>query len=456
MADLTLAIPETQFELYKDGFDGKCHLGRKSEGVQLSDLVQRVDNPMVVALDGPWGSGKSFFLKCWVGEHTKTYNESATTVYFDAFKDDFLDDPLISIVAALSERLAVDEETDPVSSTVAKGLEHLKRYAPVLARGVLRAGINKLSANALDGIEDAAETLQDDAINVFSTEAIKATNEFWQADQSKRAAMAGFEASLAEIATPKKKMIIVVDELDRCRPDYALSVLETIKHFFQVPNVHFILGVNLAELANSVRARYGAATAAEKYLQKFVTVTMPIKVPRGSRALQLKHFDHVCNRLGIYDNYQHAYLRSYLAIITHHAALSLRDVERIATLAMVSPHPGLSGQQGGHFFAGLAILKVIAPDVFQALKGNAPPRNAVLNIFDFDESSSGSDIFPEALVLWQAALKTFQNSPDNRQAYASVTAGNSEQLPTKAIIEINANRDMRTIIENCLDAFQLP
>ncbi len=456
MSDLTLTIPEPCFELYKDGFDGKCELGRKLEGLQLSNLVQSVGNPMVVALDGPWGSGKSFFLKCWIGEHTKTHGETATTVYFDAFKDDFLDDPLISIVAALSERIAFDEADRPVTSAIANGLKNIKIYAPALARGALRAGINKLTADALEGIEDAAETLQDDAITFFSEEAKKATDDFWQIDQSKRAAMAGFKASLTKIATPEKKMIIVVDELDRCRPDYALSVLETIKHFFQVPNVHFVLGVNLVELSNSVRARYGAATAAEKYLQKFVTVRMPIKTPRGNLSVQLKHFDRVCQKLGVSNSDRNSELRNYLSIVSHGAGLSLRDVERIATLSVVSPFPDLNGPQGAHFFAGLATLKVIAPDVFQSLKDNPPPAQDVLNVFNFDSNSAGAVFRSEAVVIWYAALKIFEDNIENRQTYADVANTKLERLKSKEIIETEANHNMRKVIENCVDAFQLP
>ena len=73
--------------------------------------------------------------------------------------------------------------------------------------------------------------------------------------------MYAFRLTLEELTKPDDakpiKLVIVVDELDRCRPDYALSLLEIIKHFFNVEGVHFVLGVNLSELQNIVRARYG-------------------------------------------------------------------------------------------------------------------------------------------------------------------------------------------------------
>lgn len=73
---MRLTVPETKIELYKDGFKpgDLDQLNRKPTGDNLSDLVERIDDPLVIALDGAWGSGKSFFLKCWVGEHLKRKN----------------------------------------------------------------------------------------------------------------------------------------------------------------------------------------------------------------------------------------------------------------------------------------------------------------------------------------------------------------------------------------------
>lgn len=76
-------------DVYHEGFGEDDLLQRRGAGKQLSDLLERVDDPIVLALDGPWGSGKSFFLKRWVGAHTIENGGKATTVYFDAFAHDF-------------------------------------------------------------------------------------------------------------------------------------------------------------------------------------------------------------------------------------------------------------------------------------------------------------------------------------------------------------------------------
>ena len=64
-----------------------------------------------------------------------------------------------------------------------------------------------------------------------------------------------------------RPLVVVIDELDRCRPDYAISLLEIVKHFFSVPNIHFILGVNLDALCHSVKVRYGESFDGRGYLR---------------------------------------------------------------------------------------------------------------------------------------------------------------------------------------------
>src|SRR6056297_1012579 len=87
--------------LYETGFDDDV-LERKAISKQLSELVERIEDPIVLALDDKWGSGKTFFLKRWVAAHAVENNGTATTIYFDAFENDYLTDPLVSIITAVS------------------------------------------------------------------------------------------------------------------------------------------------------------------------------------------------------------------------------------------------------------------------------------------------------------------------------------------------------------------
>jgi ABC-type sulfate/molybdate transport systems ATPase subunit len=70
-------------------------------GRRLSDLVQSIEEPLVIALDGDWGSGKSHFLRLWTGAHRKENDGRARVICCDAFEQDYLDDPLVGLVGAI-------------------------------------------------------------------------------------------------------------------------------------------------------------------------------------------------------------------------------------------------------------------------------------------------------------------------------------------------------------------
>jgi predicted KAP-like P-loop ATPase len=101
--------------------------------------------------------------------------------------------------------------------------------------------------------------------------------------QARKSALNELRTALSG-ATPK--VIVFVDELDRCRPDYAVSYLETIKHVFDVKGMVFVLAMNSEQFANSVRAQFGVVNFPE-YLRKFVhrTVKLPKVTQQGSFSL---------------------------------------------------------------------------------------------------------------------------------------------------------------------------
>ncbi|MGB1214027.1 MAG: KAP family P-loop NTPase fold protein [Pikeienuella sp.] len=412
MSNYRLTVPEPEIKLYEQGFEGVCKLNRASDGKKLSDLVEKIAEPMVIALDAPWGAGKSVFLKCWVGAHTK--REQATTVYFDAFKHDYIDDPLVSIVGALDERVADLTSENPAKSALRSGVDKAKRYAPAIGRGLLRVGASILTAGAINQIEDPTQTILDEAITASGDELGALTQDFWKTEENRRIAMEAFRESLKSIATADQKLIIVVDELDRCRPDYALNLLEVIKHFFDVPNVHFVLGVNLKELANSVRARYGAGVSAEKYLQKFVTVVMPMTniyrhLPNNDAALT--HLSNCAEQLGLGSRGKLGTLRNYVRLVEQHIGVSLRDVERITTLAKITPKPNFEKRDGPlHLYYGLLVLKVVSPDAFNDIRSKSLTRDRLFRIFSIGERSKHDPFASSAYDIWM--LATSSNADD--------------------------------------------
>ncbi len=249
--------------LYETGFNDDV-LDRKSISKQLSELVERIEDPVVLALDDKWGTGKTFFLKRWVAAHTDENDGTATTIYFDAFENDYLTDPLVSIIAAVSERL---KDEQPVT------LRKWKTVAVKLAKPAFGIALSMATFGAKQHLDEIGDAFAD----AMGGEAKDAVQDLWGEEEDRKNAMFEFRNLLSELTEKTAApIVIVIDELDRCRPDYALTVLEVIKHFFSVPKVHFILGVNGKALENSVKARYGAEIDAESYLGKFINVSFSL------------------------------------------------------------------------------------------------------------------------------------------------------------------------------------
>lgn len=389
-------IPEPKIKLYKDGFDEHDKLSRKPTGEKLSELVERVDDPLVIALDGAWGGGKSLFLKCWVGEHLKRDGNTTQTVYFDAFEHDFLDDPLIALTGAIAERF---EEAD--DKTAQKAWKKAKQVAPALGRALVRTGVSVATA----GLVTQADELADAAINTVSSELDGEIAEFWKRESGKRVAMEGFRQALIDLTepnedeTPTRKLIVVIDELDRCRPDYALSLLEIIKHFFNVSGVHFVLGVNLSELENSVRVRYGSKVDAATYLQKFYSIVM--KLPRRIQYTQdyELYFLHASGQMQIPKSI-HEITGALLKLYKGPTPMTPRTIQRILSVLALLP-PNRPQHISDEILVTAAIVKVCAPGVYEAMRRNEVTVQNLQQVFSF-----GSD----EQHLWNLVLKAASGS----------------------------------------------
>ena len=275
--------------LYETGFEADL-LDRKLISKQLTELVDRIEDPIVLALDDKWGSGKTHFLKRWVTAHQKENGGRAITVYFDAFENDYLSDPLVSIIAALSERIPKEQKTT---------LEKWKKVATKLAKPTFGVALSLATFGAKQYLDEIGDVVADAA----GSEAKDATKSLWDLERQRKDAVRLFKELLAKMTKDQAaSIVIVIDELDRCRPDYALSVVEVIKHFFSVPNVHFILGINGDALQSSVKARYGADTDAERYLRKFISASFSLPRvlgPRGDENVVVRYANRLILDMGL-------------------------------------------------------------------------------------------------------------------------------------------------------------
>ena len=411
--------PKIEIDIYNDGFEGKDLLNRKKTGERLSELVERIEDPMVIALNGGWGTGKSFFLKCWVGEHTLDNDRTARTVYFDAFAHDYLDNPLIALTGVLTEQL--EQEDSKREQTLKK----VRSIASKLWRPAARIGL----AVATSGISEGAGAVTKIAIDATGAEIAKAAEDFWKEEDGKRAAMNEFTEALkaltlpdTEDATPQK-IVIVIDELDRCRPDYALQMLEIIKHFFSVPHIHFILGTNISELENTVKARYGAGVNASLYLEKFINLSMslPSHTPHQHMTINKAYFNEMAKAMGLGERSNMA--SYYFELPAIEQQLNLRTVERLLTYLALLPDTITSGRLQNwnkEIIMSLFLMKTLNANLYKKAQNQALTLGDIAALFGPDElkTENQKNNLKYVMDCWKYVFdKEFRNHPDQTKRF---------------------------------------
>ena len=376
--------PEPKVKLYEEGFEDRDILQRAVVGKSLSNLVERIEDPMVVALDGGWGTGKTYFLKRWVGAHTLDNEGTAKTVYFDAFANDYLSDPLPALVSALSERFPkADENT----------LKRVKVAAFKLAKPFARIGL----AMATFGATEALSPVGDAAVNALNDEASRALENYWSQEDGRRGAMEEFRSALTALVAihpdadddevrDGARLVIVVDELDRCRPDYALEVLEVIKHFFSIPGVTFVLGANLLALENSVRARYGGSIDASAYLRKFINVSLSLPSEIGQqhdvKDAVLVYLQHQISEIDVPDHIATS-LKPHVKLVARNNSISIRDIGKILSSVSLLSNDILQNKNilfgWVEVTVALLVSRVVRPELFSKF------LNATVTAADLEE-----------------------------------------------------------------------
>jgi hypothetical protein len=316
--------------------------GRDDLASNLSQFLTRLSRGGVIAIHAPWGAGKTWFGERWADSLRPQHR----VVYIDAFSQDHIEDPFLLIAAEFSRVI----ESDKKSTFLKKAGEVASAVAPT----ALKASLHIAAKVALRGVDIGKEY----------EEIVKATEEkseeflqHWlerklENFEKEKKSLAAFRKALEEVAADEQHPIVVfVDELDRCRPDFAVKLIERIKHFFDTPNVVFVLLLNRDQLERSVEGVYGATTEGDAYLSKFINFffTLPEANTQSFIATQL-------NRFGIKNMGDFC---ESLSVLARYAALSLREIEKACALYAYA-----NNRSRGALLAYFATLKIKRADLY--------------------------------------------------------------------------------------------
>ncbi len=241
-----------------------CKLNREQYAKNLTSIIENYPEGFVLAINNKWGTGKTTFVKMW---EQSLKNSEFTTIYFNAWENDFENNPLTAFIGELQ---VINQKGKEKFNNVVKNAALISKN---VAPAILKAFINKYvdSETLVNAISDTSKSF----LEIFE-EDVK--------EYSKRKhSISDFKKSLSEFVANEsngKPLVFIIDELDRCRPNYAVLLLEQIKHFFSVPNIVFVLSIDKVQLGNAICGVYGSEKIdSNEYLRRFIDIEYSVPQP---------------------------------------------------------------------------------------------------------------------------------------------------------------------------------
>lgn len=295
---------------------GNNDFGRKQHAENFERIVSLyAKTGCVMALNGAWGTGKTTFVKMLKTDMT---NKGFRPLYFNAWTNDFVSDPLVALLAELKELHQDDEK-----------YKNLVNLGGKIVIDVLAAIFKSILKNKA-GID--YESLTDGLAETFKGEIDQ------YAEQQK--SLEDFKSALTEYVadnSEKGPVVFFIDELDRCNPRFAVQVLERIKHLFDIPNMVFVLVINKDQLRHAIRGYYGSDNIdAENYLRRFIDIEYQLPEVDKEKFFEMLYeeygFDDIlasANREGDYElNRESDYLQTLMRILIKYSDFDLRTTDK--------------------------------------------------------------------------------------------------------------------------------
>lgn len=289
-------------------FDDRDEFERRDIAHKIKALLDS-DNGSTffpILVDGDWGAGKTEFLFklrnyiLALPENTKEIKSPEQNYfisYINSFTADYYDDPFMVIVREIYSLLAVKGNTKDLKDL----FNIIKGVAPTALGMVVNLTLSvvpggdaiKEGLNAVSKLSKAAQKAEEVAFESRLKKFLLSTNELQE-----------FHNVLSKtIENIGGKYILIIDELDRCKPDYSLKLLEMIKHLLNIKGLYVIFGANSKYLEASISNAYmkseessKSLVLSEEYLAKFYNLRVLLTAKREA---------WVPEQISITNNYQY-------------------------------------------------------------------------------------------------------------------------------------------------------
>lgn len=376
---MRLRLPEIEIDA-DSPYDNDL-FGREPYGDALCNLICSSEGSFTMSIDGQWGDGKTTFAKMWLSHLRK---EGVHASYFDAFAQDHGDDPFMPLASNVIEMLTPPDVADK------KARDDIYKKAAGVGLKILKlggkAGVRIATAGLVGDTEiAAAEGVIADALSTASDGAIDSYQALLDSYRIEPSEVEGFRAALRSIVPHgdgDKPVVVVIDELDRCRPTYAIALFEKVKHFFSVPNVVFVFVMNSRQMIAAIEKMYGPGIDAHQYLHKFVDVEtrLPSKESnyRGPSHYKI-YCSHLLNQLQMKTQGDESNLHEVMPDLAAAFQMSLRDIEKACRNVQLF-YASLSDRQLhiSSIIALIAVLKVVDTETYDTIKVGGSPSMSVI------------------------------------------------------------------------------
>lgn len=443
-----MKIKHSEIEIDKLNPFSNCKLGRQKYSTVLTNIINSYSTGFVLTINNKWGTGKTTFVRMWEQD---LKNNDFQTLYFNAWENDFENNPLTALMGEL--KTIKKEETEKIFEKTLKNAAILsKSIAPVIVKAIADRYINT------DGIKDAFVEVSKGLADVFENE----VDEY----QKKKKNISDFKQSLSEFITEtnnEKPLIFIIDELDRCRPNYAVSILEQIKHFFSVPNIVFVLSIDKEQLGNAIKGVYGSDRIdSDEYLKRFIDIEYSIPEPEVDifykylyEYFQYDEFFNSTDRLKHIElRYDKTNFLDTCKLLFTNSNIPLRQQEKIfahSRLSLRTFTPNMYVTP--HLFMFLTFIKITENKFYEELKSKQPSLKDLQNKFvSLIKNKINEDTESQLMWLEISLINAYNNYRQDRYNRKKLFERDIDTGEDKALISSvlkeNSEDDVMRILDS--------
>lgn len=250
-------------------FENDLLNNRQEVATQLNTLIEEQYGKTggVISIEGKWGDGKTTFLEMWMNQLSNT-DFNFPVIYYNAFIHDYNEEPFISITKAIytflkNSSLEATKKKKLKDDLIKSSKAFIKRHIEKIGNGIIS---DETLSNFFD--DDSLETKIKNTREVLE----EITDDLYLNNRN-------------------KPLIFIIDELDRCRPNFCLEIIEKVKHIFGIPKIVWVLAINRQQVEESIKHVYGTLTNTHLYLNKFINETIELPPSRPKQLISFPQFN---------------------------------------------------------------------------------------------------------------------------------------------------------------------